>query len=115
MHGYDWDTLGQGATVVDIGGSDGHVNMSLAQAHPDLRFIVLDTREVVELAATRTPAGVGDNRLLFEPYGDTARTAQNAILTEDALVYPRRRSPDPHTRLPSGLRSIARERLAARD
>ena len=68
VHGYDWDTLGPGATVVDIGGSDGHVSISLAQAYPDLRFIVQDTREVVEAAATRTPAEIGGDRLRFEPH-----------------------------------------------
>ena len=68
VHGYDWNTLRPGATVVDIGGSDGHVSISLARAYPNLRFIVQDTREVAEAAAVKAPVEIGGDRLRFEPY-----------------------------------------------
>ncbi|KAL8713750.1 MAG: hypothetical protein Q9220_002276 [cf. Caloplaca sp. 1 TL-2023] len=55
VEGYPWDSLGTGATVVDAGGSDGHVSMSLAGKHPDIHFVVQDLPDVIELAAKRVP------------------------------------------------------------
>ncbi|KAH8807537.1 S-adenosyl-L-methionine-dependent methyltransferase [Xylogone sp. PMI_703] len=37
----DWDSLGK-ATVVDVGGSNGHVSFELAKKHPNLNIVVQD-------------------------------------------------------------------------
>ncbi|MCJ1277463.1 hypothetical protein MMC21_005276 [Puttea exsequens] len=39
--GYDWKGLGKGS-VVDIGGSHGHISIAIADAAPDLSFVVED-------------------------------------------------------------------------
>jgi len=44
VNGFDWQSLPDGSTVVDIGGSTGHCSMALATANPGLRFIVQDLR-----------------------------------------------------------------------
>ncbi|KAL6694171.1 O-methyltransferase domain-containing protein [Trichoderma pleuroticola] len=38
---FDWESLGE-ATVVDVGGSNGHVSAMVAKSHPRLHFIVQD-------------------------------------------------------------------------
>ncbi|OJJ05843.1 hypothetical protein ASPVEDRAFT_138962 [Aspergillus versicolor CBS 583.65] len=44
--GFDWAGLGE-ATVVDVGGSTGHVSIALARKFPSLKFIVQDLPDVV--------------------------------------------------------------------
>ncbi|KAL9619983.1 MAG: hypothetical protein Q9160_005452 [Pyrenula sp. 1 TL-2023] len=64
--GYAWSSLPQGSTVIDVGGSQGHVSIALAQAHPQLKFIVQDVAEVIDEAyATPLPAEVSD-RITFQ-------------------------------------------------
>ncbi|KAE8152737.1 S-adenosyl-L-methionine-dependent methyltransferase [Aspergillus avenaceus] len=41
VEGYDWKALGK-ATVVDIGGSHGHISKAIAAGAPELNFIVQD-------------------------------------------------------------------------
>lgn len=50
VEGYDWDALGA-ATVVDVGGADGHVSRALSKAHPQLKMVVEDLPDVVAAAA----------------------------------------------------------------
>ena len=38
--GYPWDSLGEGAVVVDVGGSIGRTARALIEAHPNMRVIV---------------------------------------------------------------------------
>ncbi|EXJ71559.1 uncharacterized protein A1O5_05367 [Cladophialophora psammophila CBS 110553] len=64
--GYDWGALPQGAKVVDMGGSTGHVSITIAQEFPHLRFIVQDLPQVLSQAAP-VPAEVGD-RVVFEAH-----------------------------------------------
>lgn len=45
---YNWAGLGQNALVVDVGGGVGQMSMSLAQAFPNLSFVVQDRPPVVE-------------------------------------------------------------------
>ncbi|KLO13130.1 O-methyltransferase [Schizopora paradoxa] len=46
--GYQWGSLPDGATVVDVGGGVGTVALQLAEAFPKLQFIVQDLPAVVE-------------------------------------------------------------------
>ena len=57
---FDWSSLGSNSTVVDIGGSQGHVCVHLAQEFPHLRFIVQDMHEVIEGAEAKIPKDVKD-------------------------------------------------------
>ena len=52
---YPWASIGAG-TVVDIGGSNGHVSMALAECFPSLKFIVQDRPEVISGAHSRVPS-----------------------------------------------------------
>jgi hypothetical protein len=45
---YDWGSLPDGSTVVDVGGARGHVSAYLAEQFPHLNFIVQDLPEVVD-------------------------------------------------------------------
>jgi len=52
VKGYDWASLGD-ATVVDMGGNQGYISFAVAEAFPDLKFIVQDQ------AGMRTPETIG--------------------------------------------------------
>ena len=52
---FGWGSLGK-ATVVDVGGGHGPVSISLAEAFPDLRFIVQDLPSVLEGVPANLPA-----------------------------------------------------------
>ncbi|KAJ9608228.1 hypothetical protein H2200_007216 [Cladophialophora chaetospira] len=43
--GFDWGSLGE-AIVIDVGGSSGHISISLAEKFPALRLVVQDLPEV---------------------------------------------------------------------
>lgn len=47
VNGFDWESLGQ-AKVVDVGGSRGHLAVTLAEHFPKLTFVVQDMEKVVE-------------------------------------------------------------------
>ncbi|OCL08124.1 S-adenosyl-L-methionine-dependent methyltransferase [Glonium stellatum] len=47
-------------TFVDIGGSQGHVSISLARLHPNMKFIVQDTPQTVALGAEQLPEDLKD-------------------------------------------------------
>ncbi|RAL08884.1 sterigmatocystin 8-O-methyltransferase [Aspergillus homomorphus CBS 101889] len=53
--GYDWS---QASTVVDLGGSTGHISAALAAQHPDQKFIVQDYATTIAGAAARLPGEV---------------------------------------------------------
>ncbi|KAJ2892177.1 uncharacterized protein MKZ38_010173 [Zalerion maritima] len=53
VDGYPWGELGDGATVVDLGGNQGYISTAIAEAFPKLKFIVQDT------AGMRTPETLG--------------------------------------------------------
>ncbi|KAK0629364.1 O-methyltransferase-domain-containing protein [Bombardia bombarda] len=52
VNGYPWANLGE-ATVVDMGGNQGYISMTIAEAHPALNFIAQDQ------AGMRTPETIG--------------------------------------------------------
>lgn len=45
--GFDWNRLGPGSTIVDVGGSRGHASVSLAKAFDQPRFVVQDLPEAL--------------------------------------------------------------------
>ncbi|KAH7380633.1 putative O-methyltransferase [Pyrenochaeta sp. MPI-SDFR-AT-0127] len=57
---FEWEGLQEGSTVVDIGGSRGHVSVHLAQLFKHLKFIVQDMAEVVKDADAGVPEEVAD-------------------------------------------------------
>jgi 6-hydroxytryprostatin B O-methyltransferase len=48
VNGYDWPSLPDGGTIVDIGGGGGHCSMAIAAANPNLNFIVQDMKSAFE-------------------------------------------------------------------
>ena len=46
--GYDWEHLPEGSLVVDVGGGVGSQSLTLAQHHPQLRFVIQDRESVLE-------------------------------------------------------------------
>jgi SAM-dependent methyltransferase len=63
---YPWDSIGNG-TVVDVGGSKGHISVLLAQRYPDLNFVVQDLPEALTGAAEAVPSEVAD-RIKFQEH-----------------------------------------------
>ncbi|KAF1980465.1 putative O-methyltransferase [Bimuria novae-zelandiae CBS 107.79] len=55
---FDWAGLPPGATVVDVGGAQGHVSVHLARRFPNLNFIVRDLPEVIEGAQDKIPEDI---------------------------------------------------------
>lgn len=57
---YPWAKIPSGGTVVDLGGSQGHVSAFLAEEFPTIKFVVQDLPEVVSEADSRfeIPASV---------------------------------------------------------
>lgn len=55
---FDWGSLPPNATVVDVGGAQGHVSIHLARAFPHLQFIVQDIEAVVQNAEHKIPEDV---------------------------------------------------------
>lgn len=45
---YDWASIPEGSTVVDVGGARGHISAHLAEHFPHLNFVVQDLPEVVD-------------------------------------------------------------------
>ncbi|CAI6241297.1 unnamed protein product [Periconia digitata] len=61
---YDWDGLGN-ASVIDIGGSGGHVSLELASHHPNLTFTVQDLPELKGNFDSLIPESLQD-RITFQ-------------------------------------------------
>ncbi|KAF2484753.1 O-methyltransferase-domain-containing protein [Neohortaea acidophila] len=66
VQGYNWQDLGDGATVVDVGGSMGATAQAIAQA-TNLNFIVQDLPGVVAKGREALPAEFA-SRIEFMPY-----------------------------------------------
>ena len=52
-NGFPWDSILDGGTVIDIGGSTGDAAFALASAYPHLHFVVQELPEVVANAKER--------------------------------------------------------------
>jgi 6-hydroxytryprostatin B O-methyltransferase len=53
LQGFDWAFLGEGALVVDVGGGSGDASITVAKAHPKLRFVVQDQAVPVNNAKSK--------------------------------------------------------------
>ena len=69
--GFDWNSLGEEATVVDVGGNMGHCSVVIAQTAPNVKCIVQDLPGVLALAQdpqhSVIPAHLKD-RISFQDY-----------------------------------------------
>ncbi|KAM3065296.1 hypothetical protein ACMFMG_004319 [Clarireedia jacksonii] len=50
--GFEWSQIGH---LVDVGGSAGHMSMSIADKYPLIRLDVQDLKEVIEISKTKVP------------------------------------------------------------
>ncbi|KAG8532388.1 uncharacterized protein KY384_002873 [Bacidia gigantensis] len=66
VEGWDWASLGK-ATVVDVGGGNGHISVALAQAYPDLKLVVQDLADAVQSGADTLPSSLSD-RVSFQAH-----------------------------------------------
>ncbi|RAH46160.1 putative O-methyltransferase [Aspergillus brunneoviolaceus CBS 621.78] len=69
VRGFDWSSV---QTVVDIGGSSGHVSMALTEAHPHLHCIFEDLPDVISESRQTLPPAYADKieyltHSFFEP------------------------------------------------
>ncbi|KAI5460865.1 O-methyltransferase [Mariannaea sp. PMI_226] len=64
VRGYDWAQYA-GQTIVDVGGSTGHISISLAKLFPDLRFVVQDLAVPISNGQASLPAELQD-RVSFQ-------------------------------------------------
>ncbi|OKL61699.1 hypothetical protein UA08_02177 [Talaromyces atroroseus] len=62
---FPWSDLPANSTVVDVGGSKGHVSIHLSRSFPDLQFIVQDLPEVIDGAVKSLPDDVSPGRVQF--------------------------------------------------
>lgn len=44
LQAFEWDSLGDGALVVDVGGGSGSASITVAKAHPKLKFLIQDQK-----------------------------------------------------------------------
>ena len=79
--GYPWSDIPPTSTVIDIGGSEGHVSVTIAQTHQHLNFIVQDLPEIIETATL--PDNVDEDlrrRVRFEAHDFlTDQTTQGEV------------------------------------
>lgn len=59
INGFDWQSLGD-ATVIDVGGSRGHISIALATQFPSLKLIVQDFGSTIEGAKNEVPEKIAD-------------------------------------------------------
>lgn len=57
LDNYDWASLRNGL-VVDVGGSHGHISISIAQRHDHLNFVVQDLKEIISEAPSELPGNL---------------------------------------------------------
>ncbi|GME52363.1 O-methyltransferase [Neofusicoccum parvum] len=66
MGAYDWRALGKG-TVVDVGGSHGHISVAISKEAPDLKFVVEDLPGTAEQGSQLLDPALAD-RISFVGY-----------------------------------------------
>ncbi|KAI0545025.1 O-methyltransferase [Xylaria curta] len=80
-HDFPWEQL-QG-TVIDVGGGNGHVSMTLARAFPGLRFLVQDNSELMLAQGKRLLEPSLHNRVSFMKHDFFTRQPQ----LQDTAAY----------------------------
>jgi trans-aconitate methyltransferase len=75
---FNWSSLPSGATVVDVGGSQGHVSLHLARRFPSLNFVVQDIAEVINGAQDKIPVELADRVTLVAHDMFTAQPPRGA-------------------------------------
>lgn len=65
---YDWSSLPSGTTILDLGGSRGHISMALATQCPQLHFIVQDLPDVIAEATKQVLAPNIEPRVTFQAH-----------------------------------------------
>ncbi|KAK5629437.1 hypothetical protein RRF57_005152 [Xylaria bambusicola] len=68
VHGFDWDSLGREATVVDIGGGNGHIEAGIADQVPGVNFVVQDRQSNEEPARQLIEANGLTGRVQFQAH-----------------------------------------------
>lgn len=58
ISGFDWQSLREDATIVDVGGSRGHISIAVAAAFPSLNFVVQDSETTIAGAEAEVPKEV---------------------------------------------------------
>ncbi|GAQ10180.1 sterigmatocystin 8-O-methyltransferase [Aspergillus lentulus] len=64
VEGFPWDSLGA-ATVIDVGGGNGHISLALAERYPQLSFVVQDLEAAI-LSGTESLPSTLKGRVQFE-------------------------------------------------
>ncbi|KAI9833494.1 MAG: hypothetical protein M1819_003652 [Sarea resinae] len=64
---YPWEKLQKGSTIVDIGGSVGHVSIAIAERFPHLNFVIQDLPDVEANAHENIPEEM-KSRMSFQPH-----------------------------------------------
>lgn len=75
---FDWASLVPGATVVDVGGAQGHVSVHLARRFPTVNFVVQDIPEVIDGAGGKVPEELQDRVSLVAHDMFSPQPARNA-------------------------------------
>lgn len=71
LTGFPWKSLGDGATVCDVGGGIGSITMQLAKAHPNLLLKLQDSPERIDQAQNEVwpvecPEAIRERRIEFK-------------------------------------------------
>lgn len=79
--GYPWSDIPPSSTIVEIGGSEGHVSAAIAKTHPHLTFVVQDLPRVIETATLPNDVDEGvRKRMRFEAHDFlTDQTTQGEV------------------------------------
>lgn len=48
LQGFEWKTVPDGSTVVDVGGGVGAQSLAISKAYPRLQFVVQDRQQVID-------------------------------------------------------------------
>ncbi|KAM7197507.1 O-methyltransferase [Naviculisporaceae sp. PSN 640] len=86
---FDWAGLGEDVTVVDVGGSSGHVSLYLSQRYPNLKKFIVQDKPAVEgpFNALIPPELVKSGRISFETHDffDPEETPADIYLLKSVL------------------------------
>ncbi|KAI5857433.1 S-adenosyl-L-methionine-dependent methyltransferase [Durotheca rogersii] len=68
VHGFDWASLPNGATIVDVGGGNGHYSKAIAEVNPGLNFVVQNLNTTAEEVTKKEGVANLGGRLRFVEY-----------------------------------------------